>query len=464
MTESPFSNVYRKVTIDKSLMMGDPVCNEELMMKDQKRHKDALAVEAYNAKLMEENNARLEKESRWDAMTKKTILENTKNAYINQLAKELPDYLVGEAFADIYMRALPHNHHYVMEHYGQFNHLAHLYSNKIGGFNHLKRVAATTESTFLKQLTNYIQEAVKDAIVKKTEKVSKALTEDEVKQMINPMIDPDEKDKLLTKIDSLGADELAELVNQKVIAVVNDERRKIKQDNEFKNMLKNDLDDDMRLQDAKASDTSPITDKHDVEPEMSNEKDVYKKNKQEANDIDISTDEDDLDDDKPSKKGKKKDDDDTDTDTGSTMKSMKEATMNMSFMEAFQKWDPVQGTFDYNPNRERRTLFTSMMENIMTGFILESTGHVNRRRPSKAVYESPLNLVAIEDVLNPNREDESVSESDTSVRPHVDKSRIFSEALTQYTLIETAHTMKLINVTPVDVARQCEFLTTEYSV
>jgi hypothetical protein len=197
---------------------------------------------------------------------------------------------------------------------------------------------------------------------------------------------------------------------------------------------------------------------------MSNEKDIYKKNKQEANDIDISTDEDDFDDDKPSKKGKKKDDDDTDTDTGSTMKSMKEATMNMSFMEAFQKWDPIQGTFDYNPNRERRTLFTSMMENIMTGFILESTGHVNRRRPSKIVYESPLNLVAIEDVLNPNREDESVSESDTSVRPHVDKSRIFSEALTQYTLIETAHTMKLINVTPVDVARQCEFLTTEYSV
>jgi hypothetical protein len=106
-----------------------------------------------------------------------------------------------------------------------------------------------------------------------------------------------------------------------------------------------------------------------------------------------------------------------------------------------------------------------MMENIMTGFILESTGKVNRRRPSKAVYESPLNLIALEDMLKkeefmPEPEMESATQQFT---PAVNKQRILSEALTQYALIETAHTMKLINVSPTDVARQCEFLVTEYA-
>ena len=39
-------------------------------------------------------------EKEQNSLIEKAILENAKNAYINQLAKELPDYLVGEAFAD----------------------------------------------------------------------------------------------------------------------------------------------------------------------------------------------------------------------------------------------------------------------------------------------------------------------------------------------------------------------------
>jgi myo-inositol-1-phosphate synthase len=59
--------------------------------------------------------------------------------------------------------------------------------------------------------------------------------------------------------------------------------------------------------------------------------------------------------------------------------------------------------------------------------------------------------------------DPETQPNDTKVKPTVDKARILSEASTQYALIETAHTMKLINVSPTDIARQCEFLVTEYA-
>ena len=57
-----------------------------------------------------------------------------------------------------------------------------------------------------------------------------------------------------------------------------------------------------------------------------------------------------------------------------------------------------------------------------------------------------------------------LSRMDMSDRPviastsHLDKDYILSEAVLQYTLFEVAHTMKLINVTPTDIKQQSDFL------
>jgi myo-inositol-1-phosphate synthase len=55
-----------------------------------------------------------------------------------------------------------------------------------------------------------------------------------------------------------------------------------------------------------------------------------------------------------------------------------------------------------------------------------------------------------------------VSENADIPMPEINKERVYADALAQYALIETAHTMRLINVTPVDVARQSKFLANEY--
>jgi hypothetical protein len=105
-----------------------------------------------------------------------------------------------------------------------------------------------------------------------------------------------------------------------------------------------------------------------------------------------------------------------------------------------------------------------MMENCMSGLILGN--NAKKIRPTKAVYESAINLTALEDMIRgPEPTDDTVAENTTPDmdRQNVDKARILSEVLTQYTLLETAHTMRLIKVTPVEVARQCDFLTHEYA-
>ena len=462
---NPFANVVRRVNRDKKFFIGEPVCDEQRMMTEQFNHKKAMAQDEYNNQVMEAQLLKNKEQQRFNDITRTTILESLKTQYINRLAKELPTYLLGECFASVYTRSLPHNKFYVLEHNGQFNQLAHLYINKIGGFDHLKKVAATTESTYLKKLANYISEASKDIVAKKTDQVKKAITEDEIRDMLNPMVDPKEKNKLLAKVDTLGSDELAELVNQKVLDVVNDERRKIKHDTEFKNLLKNDLDSDMSLDDGKATDTEDIDGKSDMYSDDEGKKDIDK-NKTLAKDVGFGSSS--KGESNHSGKGSKDElsmDKNLKTQEGGKDTATKESTMQMSFMEAFEKWDPVNGTFDYNPNKERRSLFTSMMENCMTGLILGAAGKTRKRRPSKVLYESPINLTAIEDMIATPKDEfatESASTTDMSSE-NINKSRILSEVLSQYALIECAHTMKLINVTPVDVARQCEFLVTEYA-
>lgn len=56
-----------------------------------------------------------------------------------------------------------------------------------------------------------------------------------------------------------------------------------------------------------------------------------------------------------------------------------------------------------------------------------------------------------------------VTTESVQVPKEVNRDKVLSEALIMYTLLETANTMKLINVTPVDVAKQCDFLQNEYA-
>ena len=414
-------NVYTTVKSEVKPFKEVPV-DEFRMHQDQIAARKMQEVQEHNDRLMAKHNALMEEQRIRDIANRPVLLENTKRIAMNEVVNKVPDYLLSEAFAEIYLNALPHEHQYVMDNYNAFHKMAHMYIRKIGGVKHLAEQARATGSPFLHGLYNAVMESTKSIIKDRTKKAAKALTEEEVKEMISPKPSDEERAKLIKKIDSLGADELAELVSQKVVDVVNDERRKEKDAVELQTVMHNELDDDSLNTDGVSSGSETLDDKTNM-PKDDEGREAEKKGKKDAN--------------------------------------------RDSLEEAFQKWDPIRENFLYDPKNEQVSYFRALLKNVSEGMIMESVGGGKRRDP-KDMLSNPLNLNVFETYMAEGKPVKTqnaqvpVSENADIPMPEINKERVYADALAQYALIETAHTMRLINVTPVDVARQSKFLANEY--
>jgi RNA polymerase-binding protein DksA len=170
-------------------------------------HQDMIAakkmqqVQEHNDAVMARQQARMEQQRLNDIANRPTLLENARRVALYKVTREIPDYLLGEAFAEIYTNALPHERSYVTEHYNAFHKLAHMYIRKTGGMKHLAEQARVTGSPFLKGLYRAVAETSKEIIKDRTKAAAKAISEEEVKEMVSPKPSPDERAKLIKKID-----------------------------------------------------------------------------------------------------------------------------------------------------------------------------------------------------------------------------------------------------------------------
>ena len=415
------NNVCTTVKSEVKPFKDSPV-DEFRMHMDTVANRKMREVQEHNDRLMAEHAAMMEQQRRYDIANKPVLLENAKRIAMKEVVNTAPDYLLSEAFAEVYINALPHENQYIMDNYNSFHKLAHMYIRKIGGMKHLAEQAQKTGSPFLKGLYRAVNEASKALIADRNKKAVKALSEEEVKEMVNPKPSDEERAKLIKKIDTLGADELADLVSQKVVDVVNDERRKEKDAIELQTVMHNELDDDNLADDGASAGSETLNDKTSI-PKDDEGRELEKKGK-------------------------------------------KDASANDALEESYRAWDPVTETFTYDPKNEMHTYFHSLLKNITEGMIMSAVGNDKRRDP-KDVIDNPLNLNIFESYMAKPKRDEELHEilnenTETPSVPDIDKERVYSEALAQYTLIETAHTMRLIDVTPVDVARQSKFLNNEY--
>ena len=411
-------NVYTTVKSAVKPFKECPV-DEFRMLHDQIEAKKLQQIQEHNDRIMAENNARLEEQRIRDIANRPVLLENAKRIAMNKVVNETPEYLLSEAFAEVYLKALPHEHMYVMDNYNAFHKMAHMYIRKIGGMKQLAEQARVTGSPFLKGLYRIVDEASKEIIKDRNKKAVKALSEEEVREMVTAKPSDEERAKLIKKIDTLGADELADLVSQKVVDVVNDERRRERDMVDFQTVLHNELDDDSLNSDSASAGSETLDDKTSI-PKDDEGLELEKKNKKDAN--------------------------------------------REALKEAFMRWDHVNENFMYDPANEQQSYFRSLLKNISKGMILESVGNVNRREPGDLI-NNPLNLNIFESYMEKppvKHKHTPVTENADVPMPEIDKERVYSEALAQYALIETAHTMRLIDVTPADVARQSKFLANEY--
>ena len=428
--------------------------------------------------------------------------EDVKLNALGYLDKHLGDQLFAEAFTSIYIRSLPHDQDFIAEHYLALEKMAQMYCRKLGGLNYLKARCEATGSPYLKKLYEVIETAKKNISKKTAKKVINTLTDKEAMDLVKGGISDEDRQELLRKINELGSDELTELIKNKVVDVVKDEHQREKEDREFRTALKNDMDDSIditgkTLGDGKDANGEDLTDDdgridtgdqpedldtidgtsapddagkpdketkgHKFEPKKPEKKEPKKPEKEEKKlDKDLTDGSDKMKSDKKEKDEDKKKD-----------KLPKTELEGYSVRELMDHWDPVHEDFTYDKNMQPKSLLyaiaTSVARDMMKSAVATEGASVTKdmTKHNSYVIENPLNM----DVFNAYMKDNSDGITDmelshihepkvlgSSNEKPIDPDQIMTEALIQYTLLEAAYTMKLIDPSAKELRDQTNYL------
>ena len=370
-------------------------------LRKQQVERDQMLAEA--AKL---ENERLNEEKiayERDAALKanhRALMKNYRGAGINALAASIPNAILVECFNTVFVKALPHDTDYVDENIKTIKNMGAMYVKKIGGVKALAESANRTNSPFLRALLEFCNEFSQAIIMERVKEINEAETEEEIKEMISPQLNDEERNTILVKMDKLGSDELAEMISNKVIDVVRDEQQREKDQAEILDTMEKDMNED-------------------------------------PNDVKV--------------------DDREDT----TADDVAEAAKHVA-----ETYNPLTRTFNYDKKDTNKSFFFSLMQGIATKVLKESTQTESTTvETPQVLLENPLNLNIFDVYMQDKNEDlddlrrmDMTDTGEIARTTSLDKDFILSEALLQYTMFETAHTMKLVNITLDDIRQQADYM------
>ena len=370
-------------------------------LRKQQVERDQMLAEA--AKL---ENERLNEEKiayERDAALKanhRALMKNYRGAGINALAASIPNAILAECFNTVFVKALPHDTDYVDENINTIKNMGAMYVKKIGGVKALAESANRTNSPFLRALLEFCNEFSQAIIMERVKEINEAETEEEIKEMISPQLNDEERNTILVKMDKLGSDELAEMISNKVIDVVRDEQQREKDQAEILDTMEKDMNED-------------------------------------PNDVKV--------------------DDREDTTADDVAEAAKHIT---------ETYNPLTRTFNYDKKDTNKSFFFSLMQGIATKVLKESTQTESTHvETPQVLLENPLNLNIFDVYMQDKNEDlddlrrmDMTDTGEIARTTSLDKDFILSEALLQYTMFETAHTMKLVNITLDDIRQQADYM------
>ena len=370
-------------------------------LRKQQVERDQMLAEA--AKL---ENERLNEEKiayERDAALKanhRALMKNYRGAGINALAASIPNAILAECFNTVFVKALPHDTDYVDENIKTIKNMGAMYVKKIGGVKALAESTNRTNSPFLRTLLEFCNEFSHAIIMERVKEINEAETEEEIKEMISPQLNDEERNTILVKMDKLGSDELAEMISNKVIDVVRDEQQREKDQAEILDTMEKDMNED-------------------------------------PNAVEV--------------------DDREDT----TADDVAEAAKHVA-----ETYNPLTRTFNYDKKDTNKSFFFSLMQGIATKVLKESTQTESTTvETPQVLLENPLNLNIFDVYMQDKNEDlddlrrmDMTDTGEIARTTSLDKDFILSEALLQYTMFETAHTMKLVNITLDDIRQQADYM------
>lgn len=449
---------YRKVT-HKQYSNGKPMANMSIYNKQAREQK--LAKEAEAKAALESQMVEMKKAKRASAQVgaNKILVEGLKNRVIREVNEYVPLMIMNEFFSRVVLTALPHDEDFIEEHSAAIEAANKVFLYRIGGYKTLKERAKITNSSVLKSLCSVVKENSDSIIKDKVDQIRNASSEDEIIDVLNSGIDGDTAANITDDLDSMDPDRISELVQNKVVDVVKDEKARQEEDQAFRTELKNKAEGEMdEAEDAANNppENASTEASEDDDADMEDEENCKGKKKGKCKDKDSEDDEE-----CDKKKCKDKDydeDDDENDDDDSDDDDMKDEENDDEEKEESTKENATLAKYLVDPTvLHENTFFYSLVQSVyknMIGVAPAKSAYVSRNR--KVACESALNFEDFEKYVKDYGEnfkhvddliisDREPIASTESAMNEIDSEMVLAEALVQYTILETAMTLQLID-------------------
>ena len=424
---------YRKVT-NTQHSNGKPMANMSVYEEEARKLKEARAKEAKATMESVAASEKAERHAKSYGAAERIVTEGLKKTVAIELAKFIPLTVMNEAFTRMVINALPHDEDYIESHKTSIESVNRIFLHHLGGAKYLKETANKTGSYFLQDWYRVVKENSDAILQDKLQQLQDAKNEAEVQAVIKSGITPEQADKLDSDIDNLGPDEISELVQNKVLDVVKDESKKQSEDAAFRAELKQRAEEyeEQNNQELNPDDADAEKVDDSKEPDAQTED----KPAEDEGSAEEGT-EPDLDDDKALSAGNNASEEEAKTESAILMKYLVDPTVV-----------------------HEASLFRSMVNAVyhdMINLVKESDEEVIDPKtqppaPNKVVT-SPLNLnmfdVYLSDYQNDLQHVDNLRIANKKPlagnEVHIDSEDVLAEALAQYTMLETAMTIRLIN-------------------
>ena len=507
-----FGNANTKVE-KFSVYKGDPrkidVLSNGYIVHEGLREIDGAEKASEKARLAEVASKDKAMFKRFECVTDSYINEARAVNNIASMKSDCKTYLFKRVLCELYTKSLLIDDDFIARNRQSINSTVEGYVDNNGGFALLENAIARTNSHLLKKIRTICEETAKEVCDRKTKECMSAngtITGDaDVFRMT-----PKEEEKFEYKTNEINPDEIAELVQKKVLTVVQDESESNKKHTEaieeIEEAIKDDLTDEdesddeddkddkksksKKDEDKESDKKSKKDDDEDDEDESDDDKDDKKsKSKKddddddddfdeyEDNKDDESDDEDDKDDkkskskkdddndsddddDKESDKKSKKDDDEDDDDDKKSDKKDKKVTED-DVKEAYHriviKDSPIQEStlfhaFIHNAYHEALT------ENLSGGYMVmrqddefDETYDINADRDDAASGSMDPNLTDVD--LSGRYPTNTNPDANINKNVELNMDLIMTEAIAEYTLLEMLYTLKLEDYTSANIRK-----------
>lgn len=202
-----------------------------------------------NAAAYEALQAHKADQERREGVLKRNMLESQVYNAVGRFNTECKTYLFKKILTEVYAKSLIIDDDFVQEHFNDVATAVSKYVDENGGFKLLENAVTRTNS----KLLGYIKTVCEKCAAKVSARKIKETTECGDVKHLNFDLNPDEQNEFDNMKSEINPDEIADLVKDKVLTVIKDEKQRQQDEDELKAEIENEIRDDETVVDEETA-------------------------------------------------------------------------------------------------------------------------------------------------------------------------------------------------------------------